>query len=119
MDMTRSLTERLVAVRACTVQKIAIPLALLVFIAAPTVLLHWDFWLPAQAGRDELTVDQVEVALPVDQLLSLRYDIVIIKTVWLRQGVTQGLKLCCISALAQSVYTLASTQVHTAHLGPQ
>lgn len=117
MDMTRSLTERLVAVRACTVQKIAIPLALLVFIAAPTVLLHWDFWLPAQAGRDELTVDQVEVALPVDQLLSLRYDI--IRTVWLRQGVTQGLEMCCISVLAQLVHTLASTQVHIAHWRPQ
>ena len=77
MDKSRSVTERLVAVRACTVHKIAILLALLIFIAAPTVLLHWDFWLPANAGRNELTVDQVEVALPVDQLLSLRYGAII------------------------------------------
>ena len=94
--MTRSLTEGLLTLRACTVRKVAIPLALLAFIVAPVLLLHWDFWLPATAGRDELTIDQLELALPVDQLLSLRYGTVTSERVRLRQSLAPLFGLCAL-----------------------
>lgn len=54
-------------------KRAALALALLVFVAAPVVLLHWDFWLSATSSHDGFISNEVEVALPVEQMLSVRY----------------------------------------------
>ncbi len=56
-----------------TSKRAALALALLVFIAAPVVLLHWDFWLPATSSHDGFISNELELALPVEQMLSVRY----------------------------------------------
>ncbi len=53
--------------------KRALALALLIFIAGPVVLLHWDFWPPATSSYDGSISDELQLALPVEQMLSVRY----------------------------------------------
>ncbi len=54
-------------------KRAALALALLLFIAAPVALLHWDFWLPATSSHDGFISDELQLALPVEQMLSVRY----------------------------------------------
>lgn len=54
-------------------KRAALALALLIFVAAPIVLLQWDFWLPATSSHDGFISNELELALPVEQVLSVRY----------------------------------------------
>ncbi len=54
-------------------KRAALALALLLFIAAPVALLRWDFWLPATSSHDGFISDELQLALPVEQMLSVRY----------------------------------------------
>lgn len=54
-------------------KRAALALALLIFVAAPIVLLQWDFWLPATSSPSEAISNELELALPVEQVLSVRY----------------------------------------------
>ncbi len=56
-----------------TSKRAALALALLLFVAAPVVLLHWDSWLPATSSHDGSISDELQLALPVEQMLSVRY----------------------------------------------
>lgn len=56
-----------------TFKRAALALALLIFIAAPVVLLQWDFWLPTTSSHDGSNSDEPQLALPVEQVLSVRY----------------------------------------------
>ena len=67
--MKRSLKERMVDLKArATLKRAAVAVALLIFVAAPALLLHQG----AAASTVSQYSDEVEVALPVE-LLSLRY----------------------------------------------
>lgn len=56
-----------------TFKRAALALALLIFIAAPVVLLQWDFWLPTTSSHDGSNSNELQLALPVEQVLSVRY----------------------------------------------
>ena len=56
-----------------TSKRAVLALALLIFIAAQVVLLHWDFWPPATSSHDGSNSDELQLALPVEQMLSVRY----------------------------------------------
>ena len=55
-----------------TFKRAALALALLIFIAAPVVHLHWDFW-PTTSSHDGSISGELQPASPVEQVLSVRY----------------------------------------------
>ncbi|DBB16176.1 TPA: hypothetical protein ACH3X3_015173 [Trebouxia sp. C0006] len=89
-----------------TFKRAALALALLIFIAAPVVLLQWDFWLPTTSSHDGSNSNELQLALPVEQVLSVRQQLAY-------QAYNPQLKP--LSGPAQQAHPNPKTQIFPSH----